>query len=76
MRYVVNDDVAEVATGAKSVYWGDFTYYRVFDAQDLRFFRFTDSAYSKKGVVGFMAEMRTAGKLVTAGTPIKHLAQA
>ena len=76
--YVVDDNVPAMAASAKSILFGNFSHYRVFDATDVRLFRWgeTDSAMSQKGVVGFMAEMRTAAGFVTAEVPVKWLAQA
>lgn len=61
---VVNDDVAAMAANAKSVLFGDFSYYKVRDAMDITMFRFDDSAYAKLGQVGFLAWMRSGGNLL------------
>ena len=61
---VVNDDVAAMAANAKSVLFGDFSFYKVRDALDITMFRFDDSAYAKLGQVGFLAWLRSGGNLV------------
>ncbi|MEY4402912.1 MAG: hypothetical protein RIR91_947 [Verrucomicrobiota bacterium] len=61
---VVNDDIAAMAANAKSVLFGDFSYYKVRDAMDITMFRFDDSAYAKLGQVGFLAWMRSGANLV------------
>lgn len=44
---------------------------------DVTLFRFTDSAYTKKGQVGFLAMLRTDGKNVHANnSAIKKMRQA
>lgn len=70
-RIQVNQDVAAMAASAKSILFGDFSQYVIRDVMELTLFRFTDSAYAKKGQVGFLAWMRADGNLVTAGAPVK-----
>ena len=60
----VNNDCAAPAASAKSLYFGDFSYYKIRDAMDVQMFRFTDSAYTKFGQVGFLAWARMGGSLV------------
>jgi HK97 family phage major capsid protein len=62
----INQDVAAMAANAKSVLFGDFSFYKIRDAMQLLMFRFTDSAYAKLGQVGFLAWMRSGGTLVDA----------
>lgn len=64
---IVNQDVATMAAGAKSILYGDFSYYKIRDAMDVTMFRFTDSAYTKLGQVGFLAWMRSGGNFVDVG---------
>jgi len=61
---VINQDVAVMAASAKSIAFGDFSYYYIRDAMDISMFRFTDSAYAKLGQVGFLAWMRSGGTLL------------
>jgi HK97 family phage major capsid protein len=67
----VNQDMAVMAAGAKSIAFGDFSYYNIRDAMDVSMFRFTDSAYTKLGQVGFLAWMRTGGNLIDVGGAVK-----
>ena len=60
----INNDCAAPAANAKSLFFGDFSYYKIRDAMDVSMFRFTDSAYTKKGQVGFLAWARMGGSLV------------
>jgi HK97 family phage major capsid protein len=60
----VNDDVAVMAANAKSILFGDFSYYKVRDAMAFSLFRFADSAYVKLGQIGFLAWHRSGGNLV------------
>jgi HK97 family phage major capsid protein len=68
---IVNQDVAVMAAGAKSIAFGDFSYYYIRDAMDISMFRFTDSAYTKLGQVGFLAWMRSGGNLIDVGGAVK-----
>jgi HK97 family phage major capsid protein len=68
---VINQDVASMAASAKSILFGDFSYYVIRDAMDIQMFRFTDSAYTKLGQVGFLAWMRTGGNLIDVGGAVK-----
>lgn len=63
----VNNDIAAPAASAKTLFFGDFSYYKVRDAMDVNMFRFTDSAYTKYGQVGFLAWARMGGNLVDTG---------
>ena len=63
----INQDVAVMAASAKSIAFGDFSYYKIRDVMLAEFFRFTDSAYTKLGQVGFLGWMRSGGNLVDQG---------
>jgi HK97 family phage major capsid protein len=67
----INQDVASPAAGAISAAFGDFSYYKIRDVMAVTMFRFSDSAYTKKGQVGFLAWMRSGGNLVDIGGAIK-----
>jgi len=67
----INQHVASPAAAAKSIAFGDFSYYKIRDVMDIQMFRFNDSAYVKKGQVGFLAWMRTGGNLVDVGGAVK-----
>jgi len=71
---VVNQDVAAMAASAKSILFGDFSNYKIRDVMDVSLFRFTDSAYTKLGQVGFLAWMRSGGQFVDVGGSVKHYA--
>lgn len=62
----INQDVAVMAANARSILFGDFSGYVIRDVMDVTMFRFTDSAFTRKGQVGFMAWMRSGGNLVDA----------
>lgn len=63
-RLTVNQDVAAMAASARSILFGDFSYYVIRDVMAITMFRFTDSAYAKLGQVGFLAWMRSGGNLL------------
>jgi HK97 family phage major capsid protein len=60
-----------MAASAKSIAFGDFSYYKIRDVMDVQMFRFTDSAYTKLGQVGFLAWMRSGGNLIDVGGAVK-----
>ncbi|MGL5734956.1 MAG: phage major capsid protein, partial [Beijerinckiaceae bacterium] len=63
----INQHMPDMAASAKSILFGDFKGYVIRDVMATTLFRFTDSAYSKKGQVGFLAWMRSGGNLIDAG---------
>lgn len=67
----INQDVAAPAPDADSILFGDFTSYIIRDVMAMNLFRFTDSAYAKKGQVGFLAWMRSGGNFVDVGGAVK-----
>lgn len=67
----INQDVAVMAANAKSIAFGDFSYYYIRDSMEVSMFRFADSAYAKLGQVGFLAWMRTGGNLIDSGGAVK-----
>lgn len=75
--YTINQDMAEPAADADTILFGDMSKYQIRDVMDLTLYRFTDSAYAKKGQVGFMAMLRTDGKTIAANNQaIKKMRQA
>lgn len=75
--YTINQDMAEMAASAKSILFGDFSKYMIRQVMDFMFFRMTDSKYTEKGQVGFLAFMRCDGKIIAANNEcIKHYANA
>lgn len=67
----VNNDLAVPAANAKSMVFGNLGYYLIRDAMDVSIFRFTDSAYTKLGQVGFLAWARMGGNLMDT-TAVKY----
>jgi HK97 family phage major capsid protein len=67
----INQSVASMAANAKSILFGDFSFYTIRDVMAVELLRFTDSAYAKKGQVGFLAWMRSGGNLVDVGGAVK-----
>lgn len=59
----VNHDMANPGANAKTIVFGDMSYYKIRDAMEVNLFRFTDSAYTKLGQVGFLAWARSGGNL-------------
>jgi HK97 family phage major capsid protein len=69
---VINQNMAAIAVSAKSILFGDFSKYLVRDVMDVTLFRMTDSAYTLKGQVGFVAFGRSGANMVDVGGAIKH----
>lgn len=68
----INQDIAVPAASAKSVLFGVLKNYRIRDVMAATVFRFTDSAYTKKGQVGFLAWQRAGGNLLdVSGATVK-----
>lgn len=71
----INQDVPSMAANAKSILFGNFRNYKVRDVMQVTLFRFTDSAYTKLGQVGFLAWMRSGGNLTdVSGASVKYYA--
>jgi HK97 family phage major capsid protein len=67
-----NQHTPTMAANAKSILFGDFSFYTVRDAMEIEVQRFTDSAYAKKGQVGFLAWLRAGGNLTDVGGAVKY----
>lgn len=63
-RVELNNNMASMAANAKPIAFGRLNEYVIRDAMEMQMFRFDDSAYTKKGQVGFMAWMRSGGNLL------------
>jgi HK97 family phage major capsid protein len=71
---VINQYMAAMAANAKSILFGDFSKYLVRDVMDVTLFRMTDSAYTLKGQVGFVAFCRSGANMVDNGGAIRSYA--
>jgi HK97 family phage major capsid protein len=69
---VVNQHMATMAANAKALLFGDFSKYLIRDVMDVTLFRMTDSAYTLKGQVGFVAFCRSGANMVDVGGAIKY----
>ncbi len=67
----INQSMPDMAASARSILFGDFSFYHVRDVMAVEMFRFTDSAFTKKGQVGFLAWMRSGGNLIDVGGAVK-----
>jgi HK97 family phage major capsid protein len=72
----INQDVAVMAASAKSILFGDFSFYNIRDVMDVTMFRFEDSAYAKLGQVGFLAWLRSGGNFIDVGGSVKSFVNA
>jgi HK97 family phage major capsid protein len=69
---VLNQHMATMAANAKALLFGDFSKYLIRDVMDVTLFRMTDSAYTLKGQVGFVAFCRSGANMVDVGGAIKY----
>lgn len=69
---IINDDVPAMAADAKSIIFGNFAPYVIRDVMQMSLFRMTDSAYAKKGQVGFLMLSRHAGNYTDVGGGLKY----
>lgn len=71
--YAINQHMADMASGAKSIIYGDHSKYKIRRVSSLIAVRLTER-YAEKLQTGFFVFMRCDGRLINAGTnPIKHL---
>ncbi len=71
--YWINQHMANAASGARSMLFGDFSKYKIRNVKGMTIVRLTERR-AERFQVGFMAFKRFDGKLSNAGTdPIKHL---
>ena len=71
--FTLNQDMAEAAPGTRPLLFGLMSKYMIRDVMDFTLFRFTDSAYTLRGQVGFVGFMRCGGNLIDAGGAVKCL---
>lgn len=70
--YTVNDDVADMAASANSIFFGALWKYIIRDVRGFGLIRFTEK-YADQLQVGFLGFSRHDGGLLDAGTnPVKH----
>ena len=73
---ITNDDMAALATGNKTVLFGDFSRYYIRDVGAVRLIRLNER-FADNDQIAWVAILRTDGELADAGTnPVKHLVQA
>lgn len=70
-RIFINQDMPVMAANAKSILFGDFKRYKCRQVMDTTLFRMTDSAYTLKAQVGFVAFNRMGGNLIDVGGAVK-----
>lgn len=74
-QYVINQDVADIATTAKAILFGAFRYYWIRDVLGITLLRL-EERYADYFQIGWVGFSRHDGELVSAGAPIKYLTQA
>lgn len=73
--YSINQDMPVIGASAKSVVFGDFNNYIIRDVLGMQMMVLRER-YADYLQVGYISFMRTDGKLVSAGQPIKYLQHA
>jgi HK97 family phage major capsid protein len=72
---VINNHMPVMAANAKSILFGDFSYYVIRDVlNSVMVQRYDDSAYASKGQRGFHMWMRSGGNFVDVGGAVKYYA--
>ncbi|WP_257294468.1 phage major capsid protein [Endozoicomonas sp. YOMI1] len=72
--YEINQYMDAPAANAKSILFGQLSNYLIRDVMSVTLFRMTDSVYTRKGQVGFLAFSRHDGALLDAsGQSVKYL---
>lgn len=75
-RYVINQDVASMATGAKAIFFGDLSAYKIRDVRDMMVLRL-EELHALNGQVTFLMFESHDGGLIDAGqNPVKHITMA
>jgi HK97 family phage major capsid protein len=69
---VINQHMPVMGANAKSILFGDFSKYLIRDVMDTTLFRMTDSAYTLRGQVGFVAFCRSGANMIDVGGAIKY----
>ncbi|MCA0401298.1 MAG: phage major capsid protein [Proteobacteria bacterium] len=67
----INNHMPAMAASARSIVYGDFSSYMIRDVLSVLLQRFDDSAYAKKGQVGFLGWIRSGGAYVDVGGALK-----
>ncbi|MFL9899051.1 phage major capsid protein [Paraburkholderia fungorum] len=75
-QYTINQYMPTAAANAKTVLFGDFTNYLIRDVMQVMLFRMTDSNFTMKGQVGFLAFYRGDAGSIDVGGAWKSLQQA
>jgi HK97 family phage major capsid protein len=69
---IINQHMPVMGANAKSILFGDFSKYLIRDVMDTTLFRMTDSAFTLRGQVGFVAFCRSGANMVDIGGAIKY----
>ena len=67
----VNQQMDDMAAGAISMLFGDFSFYTIRDVMSILVRRFDDSPFAMKGQAGFCAWLRSGGNLIDVGGAVK-----
>ena len=68
---ISNNHMPVMAADAKSIVFGALAEYHIRDVMEMLLQRYDDSAYAKKGQIGFNAWLRTGGNLIDNGGAVK-----
>lgn len=65
--YIILQEMDDVGDDNTPVLFGNFNYYKIFDAMNVEVHRFDSPAYVKSGTIGFYATQRSAGRMMDGG---------
>lgn len=68
----INQHMDPMGASKKSILFGQLSKYKIRQVMDLRLFRMTDSAYTRKAQTGFLGFQRADGKLIDVGGAVKY----
>jgi HK97 family phage major capsid protein len=70
----INQSMPVMAANAKSITFGDHSFYTIRDVMAVEMLRYADSPFLRQGLIGYEAFMRSGGALIDVGGAVKAYA--
>lgn len=70
----INNQMPVMAANAKSITFGDHSFYTIRDVMAVEMFRYADSPFLRQGLIGYEAFLRSGGALIDVGGAVKAFA--
>ena len=74
--YTINQDMPNMAASAKSIYFGQFQKYNIWDSRQIQFIRLEGDDRKAKRLIGFLAFMRSAARSLDTGGSLRRFKNA